>query len=108
MSQLILISFIIIAALFVGIIILATRKQSFLRKHGIRASAHVVGHKEERDEGRSSFYPRVRFTAPNGESVEVTLAKGASLPQPPLGTQVEILHHPQDPRQAILAGPVQS
>lgn len=71
-----------------------------------RATGTVIDLDSETSDGGGGdlvYYPRVRFTTAEGQTVEFRSSSGSSSP-PDVGDSVEVLYDPDDPHDAQLSG----
>jgi Protein of unknown function (DUF3592) len=71
-------------------------------KSGAQAQGTVVGAERQSDSDGDTFHhPRVRFTTPDGRTVEFTSMVGYDS-EPDVGDPVPVRYRPDDPEQAEL------
>jgi hypothetical protein len=90
-------------AVFALVMLPSALRTRGLLKTGAQAEGTIVGAEERtsirRDDVVTDYYPRVRFTTPEGRQVVFTSSFG-SPGEPELGDRLRVRYRPEDPQQA--------
>ena len=81
-----------------------TYRQRTLEKQGVETAGMVVRLEENYDSDGSTYAPVVRFSTPNGQSIEFVSSYYSSPPDYEVGESVAVVYRIEQPEKAVIKG----